>query len=241
MQIIPTILTADIKEAEEKLQKFKGIFEWVQLDIMDGVFVNNKTLLPRQFFACPSIKFFNLDIHLMVDNPLAFLPDCKILPRCPEYSTSQVERRVTGQIELMPDQNEFIQKTNHLGIRSGLAVDLSTPLENLNQNLLSELDTVLLMSVKAGWGGQKFQPQVLEKVKKLAKIKKEKGLNFKIALDGGINPENIKSVYQAGVEIFYVGSFLGENPKERLEELKKAIKASIQFSQSPEPGSGKDS
>ncbi len=214
MQIIPTILTADKKRAKEKLEKFKGIFDWVQLDIIDGIFADNKTLLPSQFANLPFISFFNFDVHLMVDDPISFLAECQKIRT----------KRVTGQIERMSDQEGFVKavRTMMNRVKVGLAVDLDTSLERLDSSLLPKLDVVLLMTVKAGWGGQRFQEQILQKAQKLTKIKKEENLDFKIAVDGGVRPKNVKKACNAGVEIFYVGSFLAENPKKRLEEFKKA-------------------
>lgn len=213
MQIIPTILTADKKAAQEKLKKYKGIFEWIQLDIVDNVFANNKTLLPIDFASIKELSFFRPDVHLMTKHPIKFLTDCKKIKA----------KRIIGHIELMADQKSFVQGIIKKGVEVGLAVDLPTPIEKLDKNILNKLDVVLLMSVKAGNCGQPLSSLVLPKIKKLVKIKKEEKLIFKIALDGGIKPETIKAPFDAGAEIFYVGSFLDKNSKQALKELKKAV------------------
>jgi len=213
VQIIPTILTADKKAVQEKLKKYKGIFEWIQLDIVDNVFADNKTLLPIDFASIKELSFFKPDIHLMTDTPFKLLADCAKIKT----------KRIIGHIEFMADQKSFVQGVIKKGVEVGLAVDLPTPIEKLDKNILNKLDVVLLMSVKAGNGGQPLSSLVLPKIKKLVKIKKEEKLTFKIALDGGIKPETIKVPFNAGAEIFYVGSFLEKNSKQALKELQKAV------------------
>ena len=216
MQIIPTILTSNRKNAQEKLKKYRSIFEWVQLDIIDNVFANNKTLLPTDFAPVKELSFFKPDIHLMVNNPTKFLTDCIKIKA----------KRIIGHLELMADQKNFVQEIVKKGVLAGLAVDLPTPIEKLDKNILNKLDVVLLMSVKAGRGGQPLSPLVLPKIEKLVKIRKERNLDFRIALDGGIKPETIKAPFNAGAEIFYVGSFLEKEPKKALKNLLNSVKAS---------------
>ena len=216
VQIIPTILTADKKIAQEKLKKYKGIFEWVQLDIIDNVFADNKTLLPIDFASIRELSFFGPDIHLMTEHPIKFLADCIKIK----------SRRIIGHIELMSSQKKFVKEVIKKKVKAGLAVDLPTPIGKLDTNVLPQLDVVLLMSVKAGHGGQPFSPLVLPKIKELATIKKERKFAFKIALDGGIKPEIIKEPFGAGAEIFYVGSFLEKETKKVLKELQDSCQRS---------------
>jgi len=213
VQIIPAILTADKKIAEERLKKFRGVFDWLQLDVTDGVFVDNPTFSLKLLKNFPDLRYYKLDIHLMVSNPISFLPGCQKIKA----------KRATGQIEMMPDQKKFVQKTISLKMRPGLAVDLPTNPEKIDQKILPKLDMILLMTAKAGFSGQKFQPVVLDKIKKLSKIKKEKGFRFKIGLDCGINPNTIKMGYKAGADVFYAASYIAKEPKKSLEELQKAV------------------
>ena len=213
MQIIPTILTSSRKIAQEKLKKYRSIFEWVQLDIIDKVFADNKTLLPIDFAPIKELSFFEPDIHLMVNNPIKLLSDCVKINAT----------RIIGHIELMTDQNNFVQGITSKGTLAGLAVDLPTPVSKLDTNTLPQLDVILLMSVKAGNGGQSFSSLVLPKIEKLVKIRNKEKLAFKIALDGGIKPETIKTPFEAGAEIFYIGDYLQNNPKNALKELQKAV------------------
>ena len=213
MQIIPTILTNDRQKAGVKLKKYQDIFAWVQLDIIDGVFSQNRTLLPDEFSKLAELYAFKVDVHLMVDEPVTYLSLCQKINA----------KRVIGQIEMMMDQEQFVVQSHQLNFQVGLAVDLPTNLEKLDKNLLSQLEVILLMSVKAGFGGQPFALMVLEKIKKLVTIKKEKKLKFKIALDGGLDPKTIKAPYYAGAEIFYIGSLLETDPKGMLKKLKRGV------------------
>ena len=213
VQIIPAILTADKKTVENKLVKFRSVFDWLQIDVTDGVFVDNPTLSLEQFRNFPDLRYFKLDIHLMVNNPISFLPGCQKLKA----------KRATGQIEMMPNQTEFVQKIIDLKMNPGLAVDLPTPIEKIDQKLFPKLDIILLLTAKAGFGGQKFQLSVLNKIKKLSKIKKEKSFNFKIGLDCGINPSTIEMGYEAGADVFYAASYIAKEPKQALKELQKAV------------------
>lgn len=212
MEIIPTLLTQDKKAAAKKINRYKGIFSWLQLDIIDNIFVDNTTLSVKDFVGFGPLKYFKPDIHLMTNNPINCLPDCKKIKA----------KRVIGHIELMDNQSEFIKACQANKFLTGLAVDLPTAISHLNIQVLPLVDAVLLMSVKAGRGGQTFSPLVLAKIKKLSKIKKAKGLKFKIALDGGINDATIKKPFLAGAEIFYVGGFVEKKPKNQLAILKKA-------------------
>ena len=208
-QIIPTLLSQDRKASIKKLKNYQNVFDWIQLDIIDGIFSPGKTLQLNDLKTIKELKKFKPDIHLMVDNPSLFLPDCRKIKA----------KRIIGHIELMKNQADFIKKAKKICSRVGLAIDLPTKLNKLNLRLLAKIDVVLLMSVKAGQGGQGFSQLVIPKIKKLVKIKKERKLKFKIALDGGIKPGTIKVPYKAGAEIFYVGSFLEKEPKKALNNL----------------------
>lgn len=149
MEIIPAILTNNPEELKEKLAQVEGLVKRIQIDIIDGVFANNKTLNWGDWGDFGNIK---LDIHLMVDNPASYL----------EIDAQNVDR-VIGQIEKMPSQKDFVEQVFAKNYLSGLAIDVETPVVNLDTTVLSKLDVVLVMSVPAGFGGQPFHPEVLEK------------------------------------------------------------------------------
>jgi len=206
MEIIPTILTKDPIEAREKLGKIRGIAPWVQVDIIDGIFVPNKTIgLEVLEEERGGLK---LEIHLMVSQPAGWLG------RCQQILTD----RVVAQVEMMNNINDFFLKATNLGMEVGLALDLETPVEKIPQDLYSQLDLVLLMAVKAGQGGQNFDPKVLEKIKKIRGII---GDLVEIGVDGGLNEENIVKCKKEGATVFYVGKAFWEYPdlEERYQKL----------------------
>jgi len=206
MEIIPTILTKDPIEAREKLGKIRGITPWVQVDISDGIFVPNKTIgLEVLEEERGGLK---LEIHLMVSQPTGWLGRCQQI----------LADRVVAQVEMMSNINDFFLKATGLGMEVGLALDLETPVEKIPPEIYPQLDLVLLMAVKAGWGGQDFNPKVLEKIKKVKEIV---GDLVEIGVDGGLNEENIVKCKKEGATVFYVGKTFWEylDLKERYLKL----------------------
>jgi len=213
VQIIPTLLTTDLQQAEQRLRLLANIFKIIQIDVLDGIFAPQLSLAPNLLSDLTTLSSFQLDFHLMTDNPIFYLPACfRLKPK-----------QIIGHIELMPSQKLFISELKKNNIICGLALDLPTPIESLDKNIINELDIILVMSVKTGKSGQSFNKLSLQKVKDLVKIRKEHHAHFEIALDGGINIETIKPAYQAGAEIFYVGSFLDLNPKQKLQQLTELL------------------
>lgn len=195
MEIIPTILTKDFLELQDKVKLVEGMVPWVQIDYIDGVFVANKTLNLESLVDLPGS--FKKEIHLMVKEPVDWLGKCR-------YAMAD---RIVAQVEMMGDINDFYQEAGTSGMEVGLALDLQTPVEQIPQDLYPQLDVVLLMAVKAGWGGQDFNPKVLEKIKKVKEIV---GDFVDIGVDGGLNGENILKCKQVGATIFYVGKTFWE-------------------------------
>lgn len=212
VEIIPSILTADPNEARLLLAKVEDIFERVQIDIVDGQFAPSRTIDPSAIEAVEvSAK---LDFHLMTKEPKEWV----------ERALRAGADRVIGQIELMASQFEFVGKVAEVGLSVGLAVDLETAVERLDETILSNLDVVLVMSVKAGAGGQEFDPRALEKIKKLDELKKADPTPFKICVDGGILPDNIKMVQKAGAnEVTVGGRLVGGDVEASLEKYRIAL------------------
>jgi ribulose-phosphate 3-epimerase len=219
--VIPAILSVDSSDFKMKLEKVWGIVSRVQLDVIDGVFCDNKTVDVSVLNSVDTQVEF--DAHLMVDEP------SKWVNRCKEAGVS----RVFGQVEKMRDLVAFVADSQFAGMKVGLAYDIDTPLDGLNK-VIKDLDAVLLMSVKVGQGGQKFDDKVLAKIAKVRRMDRD----IKIVVDGGLNEENIKKCIEAeweeeivedvfsrdviGME-FVVGMHLFEsfNVKEELERLQK--------------------
>lgn len=212
MEIIPAILTNNPKELQEKIALIEGKVKRVQIDIIDGVFANNKTV-GLEVLEGLETKLL-IDVQLMVKEPVDWI----------EKSVRAMADRIIGQVEMMSDQAEFVRRVQDVAHSVGLAIDLDTPVSAIDPLLLPNLDVVLVMSVKAGFGGQEFSEIAIEKIRELDEMRKSDMLNFRICVDGGINSENINSVADAGADEVVVGHSLFEGEiEENLEKLRQAV------------------
>jgi ribulose-phosphate 3-epimerase len=188
---------------EKKIELVKPFAKSIHIDICDGKFAPNETFLdPKPFAKYTKDIFFEL--HMMVEEPEAYL----------EAWAKAGFQRFIGHIEKMSDQASFVARAENLG-QVGLAVDGKTSLDQIKVSH-QDLDTVLIMTINAGFSGQTFIPEHLKKVKELFSL----GL-FPIEIDGGINNHTIKEGLQAGASRFVTTSFLfgGKNPEDRYQEL----------------------
>ena len=207
-QIIPGILEKDFSEIERKLEIIKPFSNTVHIDFIDGIFASNITFLDPTPFKKYSKDFF-MEAHLMVKDPAKYVQ--------PLFAAGF--KRVLGHIEQMDDLDEFVARGQMLG-EVGLAIDNETDIEKLNIPY-QDLDLLLLMGVKAGYSGQEFIPNTLEKVKKI----RERNETILIEVDGGVTDKNILNIKNAGANRFVVTSFLfgQENPQKAYEELNNLI------------------
>lgn len=210
MEIIPAILTNNPQELKELINLAEGHVDRIQIDIIDGKFAQNKTIIPEALqYIETNLK---LDFHLMVEEPVNWVEKCAHVGA----------DRIFGQVEKMTNQDEFVQKVVGTGTSVGLAIDFDTDVSALNNRLLLDIDAVLIMSVKAGFGGQDFNPSVLSKVKALSALKKEDASPFQICVDGGITLSSIKSLIDAGADEVSIGRrLLNENFSQNLAEYQK--------------------
>ena len=193
LKIIPAILTDSEDELEEMLSVCEGVVDRVQIDIIDGKFADNLTVHP---LALRNIDTnLNLDFHLMVEEPIDWIEDC----------ANAGADRIIGQIEKMSNQVEFVAKVTEAGLKVGLAIDLDTPVSKLDPVVLTNLDVVLVMSVRAGFGGQKFADRVLDKIKKLDEIRARDDTHYKICDDGGVTLENVDVLRRELVDEVSIG------------------------------------
>jgi len=196
VKIIPTILTSLPDELEKRINFLEGKTDWIHIDVVDNKFAKKKTF-PLDWLDQYQDKQFFWDIHLMVDNPFAWVEKCNLI----------MAQRVIGQIEFMGDQLDFLDRVESEGMEGGLAVDLATPLEKINQEVLWRCSVVLLFSgKKAGKGGQEFENSCLAKTKRLFELRTKLRADFRIGVDGGVNKENLKMIKKAGADFAYVGS-----------------------------------
>ncbi len=199
-QIVPIMMTESVDEVVQKVTLLKdwGV-ERVVIDILDGVFADNSTVGVNDL---RDIDFGDvcLELQLMVEEPVDYLGDI--------HALKAKQKRVYGHIERMGNLDEFITLGRELGIETGWALDLHTPLDDLEPQHLLKADGILLMSVKAGFSGQSFNPLVLEKIKRLRSI----GFTQDIEVDGGINEASIPLCLEAGANLFAVNSALWQTP-----------------------------
>ena len=213
LKLAPSILSADFGHLAEDVKKIEeGGADYIHVDVMDGHFV------PNISFGAPVMKCLNgktnlpYDVHLMIENPDRYIED---------FVTDKTEY-ITVHQEACVHLHRTVQHIKSMGIKAGVSINPATPVSTL-ECILPDVDLVLIMSVNPGFGGQKFIPGALEKVRKLAEIKKAHNLGFAIEIDGGITLENIKEVVDAGVEIAVAGSavFKAEDITERVREFKR--------------------
>ena len=196
IKIAPSILSADFMKLGDEIRAAEATgADMFHLDIMDGHFVPNITIGPAIVKAIRKITTLPLDVHLMVEEPDKFLRD--FIAAGADYITVHVEASV------------HLHRTVHLikdsEVMAAVSLNPATPLCSLD-SILSELDKVLLMSVNPGFGGQRFIPFVLNKIKALRNIINERGFNCLIEVDGGVNLDNLKEIASAGADIFVMGS-----------------------------------
>lgn len=208
MKLYPAILTGSIEVVEQQLQQAKSLIgvEVVQIDVIDGVFADNLTVTPIDLI---NLDFgeLKLDFHLMVEEPLDYLNEIV------QYQKFLPIRAVLGQIERMSSQDEFIELTKKSGFLAGLSIDLFTPISEIKESLISKLDVVQLMSIEAGFQGQKFDDRVIKKIIELNKIRNTKNNKLEIILDGGIKEAHLEQLKKLKVDGVAVGSWLWKNDK----------------------------
>ena len=212
-KILPSILSADFANLERDIKELENIgIDMFHIDVMDGNFV------PNISFGFPIIQSIRsktdkiFDCHLMIANPENYVEQfCKV--GCD---------MVSFHIEATNHADRLIQVIKDNVKKAGIVLNPQTPLESIKY-LLPKLDYVLIMTVNPGFGGQKFIPEMLEKIEELAKIREEKNYNFLIEVDGGINVETSKACRDKGADLLVCGSFLfGASDKEKtLGELLK--------------------
>lgn len=218
IDIIPAILTDGAAELTAKVKIINdasyldGVtVRKIQIDVIDGVFVNNRTIDPANMVGLETD--LGLDFHLMVKEPVSWVEKC----------ANAGADRIIGQIEMMKSQMEFVDKVQETGLYVGLAVDIETPISRLDPTILSNVDVVLLMAVKAGWGGQAFDERVLNKIKELDEIRSRDKTPFKICVDGGVTESVIDDTYRAGADEVVIGKRLFDGDlAENLKRLEKA-------------------
>jgi ribulose-phosphate 3-epimerase len=214
IELAPSILSADFAHlAEQVARAQEGGASVIHVDIMDGHFVPNLTIGPPVVKSLRKVTKLPLDCHLMIDNPDEFIPIFA------EAGADWISIHQEATVHL----NRSLQHIRDHGVRAGVVINPATPVGTLSE-VLEMVDYVLVMSVNPGFGGQKFLPNSLHKMRHLAEIRAQRGLNYRIEVDGGVALDTVAEVVRAGAEILVAGNavFGKGDPKTNAEQLLKA-------------------
>ncbi len=214
MKLSPSLLSADFGRLAEEIRAVEPVSAYIHFDVMDGHFVPNLTFGPPVVNALRRYTSLPFDIHLMIEHPARYAPRFKVGP----------EDVITFHVEAGDPSEEAIRVIRGLGCRVGISLRPRTPLSAI-EPYLDRVSWVLVMSVEPGFGGQKFMPEALERIRELREM--IGGREITIAVDGGIKPGNVRAVVEAGAEVIVAGSaiFGVDDPRAAAEELIRAAHA----------------
>src|SRR6184192_2915938 len=221
IELAPSILSADFARLAEQVRAAsEGGGTVIHVDVMDGHFVPNLTVGPPLVKSLRKATDLPLDCHLMIENPDQFIP---------EFVDAGAD-----WISVHQEACRHLNRTLHLirnhDAQAGVVINPATPVETLSE-VLEIVDYVLVMSVNPGFGGQKFIPETVRKIRRLADLRLQRGLNYRIEVDGGIALETVAEVVRAGAEILVAGNavFGQGDPKINAQKLlKTAVEATLQ-------------
>ena len=212
-EILPSILSADMARLGEQIEEVKrGGARVIHVDVMDGHFVPNITIGPPVVRSLRRATDLLLDVHLMIEDPDFYVP---------EFIAAGADV-VTVHQEVCRHLDRTLNLIRTTGAEVGVAINPATPVDTL-WTTVEIVDMVLVMSVNPGFGGQRFIPYTLNKIRQLDRERQERGLDFRIEVDGGITPDNVADVVRAGADWVVAGSsvFHSNDPRQRVELMQR--------------------
>ncbi len=218
MKFYPAILSDSLQEIQQQLNLAHTLpqVSVVQLDIIDGLFADNLTLMPTDLVQ---LEFKNLktDFHLMADEPMNFVYE---ITDCQNHLPT---RAILAQVEHASSQLELINEVQDQKMQIGLSLDIFTPLSAIKDETWPQLDSVQLMAIEAGFQGQELNDRIYDKVKQLQQFTSSQRLDLEIIVDGGANLENLPLLKQAGADAAAIGSLLwtADNPGQIAKQIAK--------------------
>ena len=212
-KVAPSILSADFSKLGADVQEICEFgADYIHVDVMDGAFVPNISLGAGVMKSLNNVETIPYDVHLMIEDPDRYIED---------FVTPNTEF-ITVHQEACRHLDRTIQHIHSTGVKAGVALNPATPIVMV-EDVLDKVDMILIMSVNPGFGGQKFIPRALDKIRRLDEIRKANGYDFVIEVDGGVNLQNCEELKSVGTDILVAGSavFKAESRKEAIAVLGK--------------------
>ena len=212
-KVAPSILSADFSKLGADVQEICELgADYIHVDVMDGAFVPNISFGAGVMKSLNNVTTIPYDVHLMIEDPDRYIED---------FVTPNTEF-ITVHQEACRHLDRTIQHIHSTGVKAGVALNPATPIVMV-EDVLDKVDMILIMSVNPGFGGQKFIPRALDKIRRLDEIRKTNGYDFVIEVDGGVNLQNCEELKSVGTDILVAGSavFKAESRKEAIAVLGK--------------------